>query len=60
MTLRNMLKIDFQKIQFGVDNAMSTLTNSVIEVARQTLPVLRYRKITEQGQLKEMVLQILC
>ena len=43
MTLRSTLKIDFQKTQSGVDNAASKLTNSIIEVARQTLPVLKYR-----------------
>ena len=44
MTLRSILKIDFHKTQSGVDNAVSKLTNSIIEVARQTLPVLKYRK----------------
>ena len=44
MTLRSILKINIQKTQSDVDNAVSKLTNSIIEVARQTLPVLKYRK----------------
>ena len=44
MTLRSILKINFQKTQSGVDNAVRKLTNSIIEVARQTLPVLKYRE----------------
>ena len=52
MSLRNILKIDFQKTKSGVDNAVSTFTNSVTEVARQTLPILKYRKIKKQGRLK--------
>ena len=45
MTLRSILKINFHELSLVyIDNAVSKLTNSVIKVARQTLPVLRYRK----------------
>ena len=51
MTLRSILTINFKKTQSGVDNAVSKLTNSIIDVARQTLPE-NTEKIKEQGQLK--------
>ena len=38
------MKISFQNTQSAVDNAVSTLTNSVTEIARYTLPVLKQRK----------------
>ena len=46
-------KVDFDNNQYGIDNAVTSLPTSLIQVAKKPLPVLKFRKHKKSNSVKK-------